>query len=132
MLVTDLINLCEKIQAPQGSFKIVVGDSMAVYSYQFLILHFVNSWIFLEDTSYFGAQALALHGPRSYVSSFSITYSSPHSARNDGDLLHSLGFMPLSSRAESTSHGLKYQAHQDSFGPYSNIKLNEHSLFLSC
>ena len=29
-------------------------------------------------------------------------------------------------------HGLKCQAHQDSFGPNSKIKLNEHSIFLFC
>ena len=88
MLVTDLINFCEKNQAPQGSFKIDVGNSMSVYSYELLILNFVISWIFLEATSYFGAQAFALHSPRPPVSSCSITYSYPHSTRKDGDLLH--------------------------------------------
>ena len=55
MLVTDLINLCVKNQAPQGSFKMVVGDSMSEYSYELMILNFVISWIFLEATSDFGA-----------------------------------------------------------------------------
>ena len=132
MLVTDLISFCEKNETPQGSFKIAVGDLMLVYSYEFLILHFVISWIFLEAISYFGAQAFSLHGPRYFVSSFSITYSSLHSARNDGDLLHSLGCMILPFGAESTSHGLKYQAHQDSFELDFKINLNDHSLLLFC
>ena len=132
MIVIDLISFYEKNQAPQGSFEIVVGDSMSVYSYEWLILHFLISWIFLEATSYFGGQSFALHGPRSFVSSCSITYSSPHSARNDGDLLHLLGCMLLSSGVESNSHGSKYQAHQDSFEPDFKIKLNEHCLLLFC
>ena len=103
-----------------------------VYYYELLILHFVFSWIILEATLDFGAQAFALHGPSYFVSSFSITYSSPHNVRNDGDLLHSLGCMLLSSGVESTSHGSKYQAHQDSFEPDFKIKLNEHSLLLFC
>ena len=126
------MSFCEKKQETQGSFKIVVGDSMLVYYYEFFILKFVISWIFLEATSFFGAQAFALHGPRSSVSSCSITYSSPHSARNDGDLLHSLGCMLLSSRVESTSHGSKYQEHQDSFEPDFKIKLNENSMLMFC
>ena len=105
MFITDLIKFCDKNQSPQGSFKIDVGDSMSVHSYELLILHFVISWIFLEATSYFGAHAFSLHGMSSFVSSCSITYSSPHSARNDGDLLHSLGLMLLSYGAEYNSHG---------------------------
>ena len=90
------------------------------------------SWIFLEATSYFGAQAFTLHGPKSFASSCSITYSSPHNVRNDGDLLHSLGCMLLSSGVEYTSYGSKYQAHQNSFELDFNINLNEHSLLLFC
>ena len=124
MLVTDHIIFCEKNQAPQGSFKIVVGESMSVYFYELLILHFVISWIILEATSDFGVQASTLHIPRSSVSSCSITYSSRHNARNDADLLHSFGCMLLSFGAESTSHGLKYESHQDSLEPDFKIKLN--------
>ena len=131
MHVADLMSFCEKNQAPQGSFKSFAGDSMSVYFYELLILHFVISCIFLEAISDYGAQAFALHGPMS-PPSCSITYSSPHSARNDGYLLHSFGWILLSFGDESTSHGLKYQAHQDSFVPDFKIKLNEHSLFLFC
>ena len=68
----------------------------------------------------------------SSVSSFSITHSSPHSVRNDEDLFHLLGCMLLSSGADSKSHGLKYQEHQDLFELDFKIKLNEHSMFLFC
>ena len=34
--------------------------------------------------------------------------------------------------AESTSHGLKYQSHQDSFEIHFKIKLNAHSLLPFC
>ena len=44
--------------------------------------------------------------------------------------LHLPGCMLLSSGAESTSHGSKYQAHQDSFELDFKIKLNDHSLLL--
>ena len=108
MLVTDLMSFCEKNQAPQGSFKIDVWDFMLVYYYDLMILHFVISWIFLEATSYFGAQSFTLHGPRSFVSSCLITYSSPHSARNDGDLFHLLRCMLLSFGDDFNSHGLNY------------------------
>ena len=108
MFITDLITFCEKNQAPQGSFKIDVGDLMLVHSYELLILHFVISWIFLEATSYFGAQAFSLHGTSSFVSLCSITYAYPHSGINDRDLLHSLGCIILSSGAEYNSHGSNY------------------------
>ena len=84
----------------------------------------------MEEISNLGSDPFTLHGPPPPPPSYSITCSSPRSARKDGDLLHSLGCFLFSFGVDFTSHGSKYQAHQDSFGPDSKINLNEHSLFL--
>ena len=61
-----------------------------------------------------------------------ITCVSRWSASKYGDLLHSLGCLILSFGFGFTSHALKHKVHQDSFGCDSNIKMNEHSMFLLC
>ena len=61
-----------------------------------------------------------------------ITCVSPCSASKYGDLLHSLGCLILSFGVGCTSHALKHKVHQDSFVCDSNIKMNEHSMFLFC
>ena len=55
MLVVVLINFGVKNQVPQVSFKIVVGDSMLVFSHDFVDIIFCES-LDLEDISYYGSQ----------------------------------------------------------------------------
>ena len=56
MRVAALINFGVKKQVPQVSFKIVVGDSMLVFSHEFSDIIFCESLDILEAISYYGAQ----------------------------------------------------------------------------
>ena len=55
MLVTDLINFGVKNQAPQVSFKFIVGDSMLVSYYEFADINFCESLDILEAILNYGA-----------------------------------------------------------------------------
>ena len=63
MLVVVLINFGVTNQVPQFSFKIVVGDSMFVFSHEFADIVFCESLDILEDISHYGCQSFTLHGP---------------------------------------------------------------------
>ena len=76
MLVVVLINFGVKNQAPQVSFKFVVGDSMSVFPHEFDDIKFCEPLDILEAISNYGAQAFTLHSPR--ASRPLITCSSPH------------------------------------------------------
>ena len=95
MIIAILINFGVKNQVPQVSFKIVVGDSMLVFSHEFDDIIFCESFKILEAISDYGAQKLSLHGLRSYLPFYLITCSSPHSTSKDGDIMHSLGHLGL-------------------------------------
>ena len=56
MLVDVLINFGVKKQVPQVSFKIVVGDSMLVFSHEFDDIIFCEPLDILEAISYYGAK----------------------------------------------------------------------------
>ena len=86
MLVSILINFGVKNQVPQVSFKIVVGDLMSVFSHEFANIIFCESLVILEAISYHGAQAFALHIPKTSIPSYLITCSSPHRVSKDGDI----------------------------------------------
>ena len=51
MLVAVLIDFGVKNQVPQGSFKIVVGDLMLVFSHDFADIIFCGSWNIFETIS---------------------------------------------------------------------------------
>ena len=91
MLMTDLIKFGVKNQALKVYFKILVGDSMSVSSYEFDDIIFFYFMDILKAISYYRAQEFTLHGPKPPPPSYLITCSSPHSASKDGDLLYSLG-----------------------------------------
>ena len=110
MLVVVLINFGVKNKVPQVSFKIVVGDSMLVFSREFDDIKFCEPLDILDVISYYGAQTFALHGSRTSIPFYLITCSSPHNTRKDGDIQHSLGHLLLTPRAYSTSHGWNSQA----------------------
>ena len=68
-----------KNQAPQVSFKFIVGDSMSVSSYEFSDINFCESLDILEAISDYGAQAFSLHGlrppPPPYMTTCTLPYS---------------------------------------------------------
>ena len=94
-----------KKQVPQVSFKIVVGDSMLVFSHEFLDISFCESLDILDNISYYGAQAFSLYTPRASLASYLIACSSPHRISKDGDIMHSLGHLLLTHIADFTSYG---------------------------
>ena len=102
---------------------------MLVFSNEIADIRFCELLDICEAISDYGAQAFALHGLGPPLTPYSITWSSPHNARKDGDLLHPLGWLILTFGVDFTSHGSNYQAHQDSFGLDSKIKLTKHSIF---
>ena len=73
ILVVVLINFGVKNQVPQVSFKIVVEDSMLVFSHEFADIIFCESLDSLESISYYGAQVFSLHGTRIYLPFYLIT-----------------------------------------------------------
>ena len=56
MLVAVLINFGVKNQVPQVSSKLVVGDLMLVFSYEFADIIFFELLVFYEAISDYGAQ----------------------------------------------------------------------------
>ena len=54
-----------KNQVPQVSFKIVVGDSMLVFSHEFVDIIFFELLDILEAILDYGAQAFVFHSTRS-------------------------------------------------------------------
>ena len=76
MLVVVLVNFGVKKQVPQVSFKIVAGDLMLVFSYEFADIIFCRSLVIFEAISDYGSQSFALHSPRASLPL--IIYLSPH------------------------------------------------------
>ena len=103
MLATELISFGVKNQAPQVSFKFAIGYSMSVYYYEFDDIKFFVSLDILEAISDYGAQAFALHGPRTSLPFYLITCSSPHRTSKDRNIMHSHG-------VDFTSHGSMFKA----------------------
>ena len=73
MLVVVLINFFGKNQAPQVSFKFVIGDSMSVFYHEFTDIKFYVSLDILEAISNYGAQSFTLHGPKTSLPFYLIT-----------------------------------------------------------
>ena len=69
IFVVVLINFGVKNQAPQVSFKFVVGDSMSVFSHEFDDIIFFESLDILQVILDYGAQAFALRSPRTSLPS---------------------------------------------------------------
>ena len=106
MLVTSLISIGVKNQAPQVSFKLVVGDSMLVSSHEFVDMKYCDFMDILKVRLDY----------RDYTFYFLSLLSSPHiitcssPLNKDGDLLHSIGHLLLTYGAEFTSHGSMFKA----------------------
>ena len=86
MLVAVLINFGVKNQVPKVSFKIVVGDLMLVFSYEFADIILCGSLVIFEAILDYGAQSFSLHIPRDSLHIYLNTCSSPHRTSNNGDI----------------------------------------------
>ena len=128
MIVTVLISIGVKTQAPQVSFKLVAGDSMAVSSHEFSYMKYCDFMNILKDRSDYRAHTFSLLGLIS--SPHMITCSSPHS--KDGDLLHSLGHLLLTFGAQFTSHGSMFKDEPSQLLGFTSHGLNSQALFLFC
>ena len=110
MLVTIIISIGVKNQAPQVCFKLASEDSMSVSCQNFADMKYCDFMDILKDISDYRAQPFTLHAPMPSPPSYSITCSSPHGGSKDGDLLHSLGNLLLTYGAKFTTHGSMFKA----------------------
>ena len=129
--VVVIINFGVKNQVPKVSFKTAAGNSMLVFTHEFVDINFFESLDILEYISDYGSQAFALHGPRTSLPSYLITCSSPHNTSKDKDILHSPGQLLLTPRADFTSHGLMFKATTYKLLGFTSYGLNSQALFLS-
>ena len=82
---------------------------MLILSHEFVDIIFCESLDILEAISGYGAQAFALHGPRTSLPFYLITCSSPHNTSKDGDIMHSPRHLLLTLGADFKSHGLMFK-----------------------
>ena len=129
MLVAILINFGVKNQVLQVSFKIVVGDLMLVFSHEFVVIGFCESLDILEAISDYGAQAFALHGPRTSLPFYLITCSSPHNTSKDEDILYLSRQLLLTLKDDFTLYGSMFKAETYNFLGFTSHGSNSQAFF---
>ena len=102
---------------------------MLVLSYEFDDIVFCELLDIYEAISDYGAQAFALHSPKTSLPL--ITCSSPHRTSKEGDILHPPGHLLLTLGADFTTHGLLFKAEIYQVLGCSSHGMNSQELLLS-
>ena len=104
---------------------------MLVLSYLIYDIIFCELLVISEAISYYGSQPFALHNPMASLPIYLITCSSPHRTSKVGDILHLPRHFLLTLGADSTSHGLMFNAKIYQFIGCSSHGSNSQAHFLS-